>query len=202
MDVIRQILLYACFGHYVSLRFNHLRTDLHLPIKQYTDFESLVKKERDYVQITSINVLITTLLLFRFLVPFPKLGVFVHTMAKAGRDLLSFMGLLFLILAGYTMQGHVTFGHVLKSYSTVGGAFESVVYLALGNYEYEELVSASTPMQGKSIPNPYHHLPPTLSPTLESLIPARFACSPPPLLSLSQPQYTSTPSSFSCRSSS
>ena len=59
---------------------------------------------------------------------------------KAGGDLVSFLGLLFLILAGYILQGHVIFGHALYEYSTVVQSAHTVVGMSLGGFDYNSLV--------------------------------------------------------------
>jgi len=52
----------------------------------------------------------------------------------------SFLGLLFLILAGYILQGHVIFGHALYEYSTLVQSAHTVVGMSLGGFDYNSLV--------------------------------------------------------------
>ena len=86
----------------------------------------------------------STLLIFKFLTPFPKIGIFVHTMVSAGGDLLNFTAVLSILLFGYAIMGHLLFGHVLENYSTVTHAMESAIFFSIGDVDYESLVAASS----------------------------------------------------------
>ena len=82
LDLARQAVLYAGFVQYYILQHHDLRENLTLPVPEstYVNFEALVKLEMDYSSLAAINILLSTGMIFKFLVPFPKLGVFVHTM--------------------------------------------------------------------------------------------------------------------------
>ena len=98
----------------------------------------------DYVFVSALVLLVSTLLIFKFLTPFPKIGIFVHTMVSAGGDLLNFMAVLSILLFGYAIMGHLLFGHVIESYSTVSAAAESAIFFSIGDVDYESLVAASS----------------------------------------------------------
>ena len=53
--------------------------------EEWVNFPKLAKLEEDYVFASSMGLLLSTLLIFKFLTPFPKFGIFVHTMVEAGR---------------------------------------------------------------------------------------------------------------------
>jgi hypothetical protein len=98
----------------------------------------------DYVFVSALVLLVSTLLIFKFLTPFPKIGIFVHTMVSAGGDLLNFTAVLSILLFGYAIMGHLLFGHVIESYSTVSAAAESAIFFSIGDVDYESLVAASS----------------------------------------------------------
>jgi len=101
-------------------------------------------RQDDYVFVSALILLVSTLLIFKFLTPFPKIGIFVHTMVSAGGDLLNFMAVLSILLFGYAIMGHLLFGHVIESYSTVSAAAESAIFFSIGDVDYESLVAASS----------------------------------------------------------
>jgi hypothetical protein len=94
--------------------------------------------------VSALVLLVSTLLIFKFLTPFPMIGIFVHTMVSAGGDLLNFTVVLSILLFGYAIMGHLLFGHVLENYSTVLAAMESAIFFPIGDVDYGSLVAASS----------------------------------------------------------
>jgi len=148
---VRRILFYYCVVLYLQLLNDPIRLhpeaveDMCLGTGEWMNFPKLAKLEEKYIFYSALCLLISTLLIFKFLTPFPKFGIFVHTMNEAGNDLLNFTIVLFILLFGFSIMGHILFGHVLGEYATVLSAIESVVLLAIGEFEYAPLVEASSP---------------------------------------------------------
>jgi len=151
VDSLRRVLFYYCVVTYVMILNDPIRqnpeavNDMCNGTGEWMNFPKLAKLEEDYVFCSALCLLISTLLIFKFLTPFPKFGIFVHTMNEAGNDLLNFTIVLFILLFGFSIMGHILFGHVLGEYATVLSAIESVVLLAIGEFEYAPLVEASSP---------------------------------------------------------
>jgi hypothetical protein len=78
---------------------------------EWQNFPKVAKLEDDYVFVAALTLLVSTLLIFKFLTPFPKIGIFVHTMVSAGEDLFNFTIVLSILLFGYGIMGHLLFGH-------------------------------------------------------------------------------------------
>jgi len=91
--------------------------------------------------VSALVLLVSTLLIFKFLTPFPKIGIFV---VSAGGDLLNFTVVLSILLFGYAIMGHLLFGHVLENYSAVLAAMESAIFFSIGDVDYGSLVAASS----------------------------------------------------------
>ena len=121
VDLIRRLLFYYCVVSYVILMTDPIRTDpkavedMCLGTGKWMNFPRVAKLEEDYVFFSALCLLISTLLIFKFLTPFPKFGIFVHTMNEAGKDLINFTVVLFILLFGFSIMGHILFGHVLVS---------------------------------------------------------------------------------------
>eukprot|EP00613_Pedinella_sp_CCMP2098_P031588 CAMPEP_0171744432 /NCGR_PEP_ID=MMETSP0991-20121206/37505_1 /TAXON_ID=483369 /ORGANISM="non described non described, Strain CCMP2098" /LENGTH=582 /DNA_ID=CAMNT_0012343599 /DNA_START=9 /DNA_END=1755 /DNA_ORIENTATION=- len=109
----------------------------------WINFPRLAKLEEDLVFNSALCLLMSTLLIFKFLTPFPKFGIFVHTMLAAGKDLVNFVIILLILLFGFSIIGHLLFGHVLFKYSTVSSSFETAVLNSIGIFDYPEMVEAS-----------------------------------------------------------
>jgi hypothetical protein len=151
--------------------------DMCLGEDEWVNFPKLAKLESAYVFYSAGSLMISTLLIFKYLTPFPKVrfknkmlwllllgivfqlhtslyiqfskvGIFVHTMVAAGRDLVTFSALLAVLLFGFAIIGHLLFGHVLDSYSTVQTAYAQTVLSVTGSesFDYTELVEASDPV--------------------------------------------------------
>ena len=92
---------------------------------EWVNLPKLAKIESDYSFNSSVFLLISTLLIFKYLTPFPKFGIFVHTLVESGKDLINFSIVLSILLFGFAIIGHMLFGHVLEDFSSVG-KFKSV----------------------------------------------------------------------------
>ena len=64
----------------------------------------------------------------------PRMGLITRTIARAGSNLAHFMGLFMLLVFGYAMVGHVTFGAHLAGMSTLTDALRTLGY-ALLNFD-------------------------------------------------------------------
>ena len=151
VDAARQALFYYCLLSYIVLMNDPIRQDPALVADmceggKWMNFPKLAKLETDYVFSSAICLLISTLLIFKFLTPFPKFGIFVHTMVAAGTDLVNFTVVLGVMLFGFAIIGHLLFGHVMQEYSTVSDSLEAAIYISIGEFDYESLVHASSPM--------------------------------------------------------
>jgi len=145
LDAARQGFFYVCVVMYVILMADPLRNH---PEKvkdmcdggHWVNFPRLAKAEEDYVFNSALCLLMSTMLIFKFLTPFPKFGIFVHTMVAAGKDLINFVMILSILLFGFAVIGHMIFGHVMKEYATVSACFESSVLNAIGIFDYPAMV--------------------------------------------------------------
>jgi hypothetical protein len=151
IDAARQAIFYSCTVAYVVLMSDPLRqhperVEGMCNGENWINFPRLAKMEEDYVFNSSMCLLLSTLLIFKFLTPFPKFGIFVHTMVAAGKDLFNFVLILCILLFGFAVIGHLLFGHVMSEYSTVSLSFESAVLNAIGVFDYPAMVDASTPL--------------------------------------------------------
>jgi hypothetical protein len=77
IDAARQILFYSCVVSYVVLMSDPIRTHPQNVLQmcnggQWMNFPKLAKMENDYVFNSSLCLLVSTLLIFKFLTPFPK----------------------------------------------------------------------------------------------------------------------------------
>ena len=121
VDQVRRILFYYCVVLYLQLLNDPIRLhpeaveDMCLGTGEWMNFPKLAKLEEKYIFYSALCLLISTLLIFKFLTPFPKFGIFVHTMNEAGNDLFNFTVILFILLFGFAIMGHILFGHVLVS---------------------------------------------------------------------------------------
>lgn len=149
MDFFRQLLFYYCMISYAMLMVDPIRrnpqdvVDMCGGEGEWINFLRLARLETEYVFISALFLLFSTLLIFKFLTPFPKVGIFVHTMVAAGQDLVNFTIILLVMLCGFAIIGHLLFGHVLEEYSTVMSSMEAAIYIAIGEFEYASLVDAS-----------------------------------------------------------
>mmetsp|Transcript_103971 Transcript_103971/g.299363 ORF Transcript_103971/g.299363 Transcript_103971/m.299363 type:complete len:539 (-) Transcript_103971:155-1771(-) len=117
-----------------------------LPATHFVNYPELTALEDEYVLMQGIGVLLTVAGLFKYLVPFPKMGILVHTIANGGSDLFTFVALLVVLLLSYTIMGHLLFGHVMADYASCGQSLIAVAQLALGESNYYELEAASGPI--------------------------------------------------------
>jgi hypothetical protein len=122
VDLLRQLLFYYCVVLYVIIMNDPIRQhpeaveEMCSGTGKWMNFPKDAKLEEDYVFFSALCLLMSTLLIFKFLAPFPKFGIFVHTMNEASKDLVNFTGVLFILLFGFAIMGHILFGHVLVSY--------------------------------------------------------------------------------------
>ena len=141
VDSLRQVLFYYCMISYIMLMVDPIRRnpqDVVLMCRGEGESLSLLRlarMETEYVFISALFLLSSTLLIFKFLTPFPKVGIFVHTMVAAGVDLFNFTIILLILLFGFAIIGHLLFGHVLEGYSTVTSSMEAAIYIAIGEFE-------------------------------------------------------------------
>lgn len=158
-DVMRQIFSYAAAGLYVRAMTHDLRISSSAmdqphgapdfgetlePSQKFLNFPSLAKREDDYILVSGINILLTVCMLFKFLMPFPKIAILLHTVMASGKDLLMFLVLMCVIAIGYAIMGVVLFGHVLEGFSTMTKSLGSVMqFTVLGETDYDQLVQAS-----------------------------------------------------------
>lgn len=158
-DVMRQVFSYAAAGLYVRAMTHDLRISSSAmdqpngapdfgetlePSQKFLNFPSLAKREDDYILVSGVNILLTVCMLFKFLMPFPKIAILLHTVMASGKDLLMFLVLMCVIAVGYAIMGVVLFGHVLDGFSTMTKSLGSVMqFTVLGETDYDQLVQAS-----------------------------------------------------------
>ena len=75
----------------------------------------------------------------------PKM-LLVSIQTAAGGDLLNFAIILGILNFGFAIMGHILFGHVLSQYSSVRLSIETSLAFSLGEFDYNSLVEASSPL--------------------------------------------------------
>ena len=85
------MLFYYALGLYVQTQLDPIRLFPERVLSMcegghWMNFPALAKLEKDYVFLSAPCLLVSTLLIFKFLTPFPKFGIFVHTMVSCDLD--------------------------------------------------------------------------------------------------------------------
>jgi hypothetical protein len=116
VDAARQFMFYYSIVAYATVMSDVVRRQPEVVEAmcnggEWQNFPKVAKLEDDYVFVAALTLLVSTLLIFKFLTPFPKIGIFVHTLVSAGNDLLNFTAILSILLFGYAVMGHLLFGH-------------------------------------------------------------------------------------------
>ena len=74
--------------------------------------------------------------LFFYLLPFPEIGLFLHTLSRAGTHLVMYGITMMMIVLVLAIIGYYTFGHKLKEWCTLGDSVQTLVIMVIFEYDY------------------------------------------------------------------
>ncbi|XP_078722759.1 polycystin-1-like protein 3 [Lampetra fluviatilis] len=93
--------------------------------------------------VLALLVLLGTVKLWRLLRLNPKMCLLTGALARAGRDMASFLTVLLVVLGAYALSCHVMFGRCLENYKSVWDSLQTLVSLQLGAFNYREVMEVS-----------------------------------------------------------
>mmetsp|Transcript_14908 Transcript_14908/g.48673 ORF Transcript_14908/g.48673 Transcript_14908/m.48673 type:complete len:740 (-) Transcript_14908:5504-7723(-) len=160
VDLARIIASFVCAGLYIRTLTHDLRTDQKDALAQddgprfgktveqsttFLDLPSLVQREDDYYLATAVVTLLTVAVLFKYLMPFPRVRILVESVVYSLGELSIFLCLMVVVAAGYSVLGVILFGHVVEDYKSVARSFVSVCRFMFDVEagRYDDLVDAA-----------------------------------------------------------
>ena len=94
--------------------------------------------------INAFNAVLCFVKAFKYLEISKKLGQFTHTIALASKEMLSFMIILFVFLAGFAAAFHLGFGQELEAYRDLNQSVISLLLAMLGEFTFQELLNVNS----------------------------------------------------------
>lgn len=92
-----------------------------------------------YVQLSSINLLVVSARLLKFLRENPRMNKLTATLVAAAKDMAWFTTMLFIVMVGFVTFGYVSFGPKVKGLSDLGMAVRYCFEMIVGKFDYWEL---------------------------------------------------------------
>eukprot|EP00756_Hemistasia_phaeocysticola_P012658 Hpha_TRINITY_DN15221_c1_g2::TRINITY_DN15221_c1_g2_i1::g.66455::m.66455 len=93
-------------------------------------------------RLQAVTALLSFLRLFMFISYNPRMNLLTETIKESAIDFISLLLFVGLITLAFAYMGHILFAQVLDDYSELGLAFESLLRMAIGDFDYDELLSA------------------------------------------------------------
>mmetsp|Transcript_16587 Transcript_16587/g.50938 ORF Transcript_16587/g.50938 Transcript_16587/m.50938 type:complete len:1056 (-) Transcript_16587:120-3287(-) len=146
-DLVRLALFFVAVILYVWILRHPIYTEMTLPPTKFYNFQELIVYKKVYVTIQAVDLLLTIICVFKYLSPFPRLGIFVHTFQRALADLSRFMCVVLLLIFGFSVMGHILFGTRVKEFSTIEDSFFASFNMMIGENYFYELADATSLVQ-------------------------------------------------------
>jgi hypothetical protein len=103
---------------------------------QLEEFETL---SYWFMKCLVVNSMLMWLKLFKYIGVIPQMGVLLTVLGKAGPSVLIFSIVAMVPCVGISLSYHVAFGAVLKNYSEMGLSLNSVMRMAVGDFDFDEI---------------------------------------------------------------
>ena len=110
----------------------------------YINFWDIAYLYRMSHNINAFNAVLCFIKAFKYLEISKKLGQFTHTIALASKEMLSFMIILFVFLAGFAAAFHLGFGSELEAYKDLNQSLISLLLAMLGEFTFQELLNVNS----------------------------------------------------------
>eukprot|EP00636_Phaeomonas_parva_P005670 CAMPEP_0118851046 /NCGR_PEP_ID=MMETSP1163-20130328/634_1 /TAXON_ID=124430 /ORGANISM="Phaeomonas parva, Strain CCMP2877" /LENGTH=892 /DNA_ID=CAMNT_0006783309 /DNA_START=309 /DNA_END=2988 /DNA_ORIENTATION=+ len=146
-DLVRLALFFVAVILYVWILRHPIYTEMTLPPTKFYNFQELIVYKKVYVTIQAVDLLLTIICVFKYLSPFPRLGIFVHTFQRALSDLSRFICVVAILIFGFSVMGHILFGTRVEHFSTITGSFFLSFNMMLGENYFYSLADATTLFQ-------------------------------------------------------
>ena len=160
VDFARIIASFVSFGLYIRTLTHDLRANQRHELDQgdeprfgkttsqsskFLDLPSLVQREDDYYLAASVTILLTVMVLFKYLMPFPRVRILVESIVFSFKELSIFLALILVVAGGYSVLGVILFGHVVDEFKSFPRAFVSICRFAFDVEagRYDDLVDAA-----------------------------------------------------------
>eukprot|EP01062_Namystynia_karyoxenos_P034579 TRINITY_DN25349_c0_g1_i1.p1 TRINITY_DN25349_c0_g1~~TRINITY_DN25349_c0_g1_i1.p1 ORF type:complete len:1169 (+),score=299.89 TRINITY_DN25349_c0_g1_i1:108-3614(+) len=92
-------------------------------------------------RLDAVNALLSYLKLFKFASYNPWVNLLSETIKTAATDLVALLVYVCLITCSFALMGLLLYGQHLESYSSFGTSFESLLRMAIGDFDFDELLS-------------------------------------------------------------
>eukprot|EP00947_MAST-08B_sp_MAST-8B-sp1_P006498 g6498.t1 len=102
-------------------------------------FSDLVAVRSQDIALSFFTAFVFLVNLFFYLLPFPEIGLFLHTLSRAGTHLVMYGITMMMIVLVLAIIGYYTFGHKLKEWCTLGDSVQTLVIMVIFEYDYTSL---------------------------------------------------------------
>jgi len=100
---------------------------------------------KDYNRLTGTAILFQMLRLIRYLyTSFPHLGIVFQTISLAKNEMLSFILILVLVLIGFMMMGHMSFGFASNNYRYIQDSIIVVYLMCFGMFSFFDIFNTNS----------------------------------------------------------
>jgi len=113
----------------------------------YINMQTLRQYQNIVAELAGINILVSSIRIFKFLRLNSKLSLLWNTLSLAFGDLAAFTAIFIILFAGYAFMGHIIFGYQVQGYHNFSSSFSKLFSFIGGNFDYDELNQAS-PVSG------------------------------------------------------
>ena len=102
-------------------------------------FSAYVERRWRVVVVCFFSGILLIFNLFFYLLPFPEFGIFIHTVSKAGSQLIMYVVMMLMLIFFIAVIGFYTFGQKLEEWSTMPNALQTTFIIVTFEYDYTRL---------------------------------------------------------------
>eukprot|EP00499_Haloplacidia_sp_CaronLabIsolate_P005878 CAMPEP_0196771470 /NCGR_PEP_ID=MMETSP1104-20130614/1702_1 /TAXON_ID=33652 /ORGANISM="Cafeteria sp., Strain Caron Lab Isolate" /LENGTH=975 /DNA_ID=CAMNT_0042141591 /DNA_START=162 /DNA_END=3085 /DNA_ORIENTATION=+ len=129
--IVRRMFLSEADG--VTMEFDAV------PPQPYVDLHRLAWLYRVSVNLDALTAVIVFLQLFKFFNLNPYMSMVWLVIGEAGPAIINYLITFVIMLAAFTVAGHVLFGHQLEDYLELDRGFNTLLRMLVGNLDYSQL---------------------------------------------------------------
>lgn len=143
VDVVNKLVFVVTTVLYILfyLKLERFKASI-VDLNQETDFVLVEELGANFVllfNIVAVNIIISTLTIFKFLNVNPRMSLMWKTLEKAVPDLVAFLVFFAIIFFTFVMTGYLVFGAKLSNFRTFTKSIFACFNMLLGDFNYDEM---------------------------------------------------------------
>eukprot|EP01062_Namystynia_karyoxenos_P016805 TRINITY_DN1618_c0_g1_i1.p1 TRINITY_DN1618_c0_g1~~TRINITY_DN1618_c0_g1_i1.p1 ORF type:complete len:2851 (+),score=856.91 TRINITY_DN1618_c0_g1_i1:114-8555(+) len=140
LDLLQCVLLYIAWIMRAATMAMGLSSSNILCTQQYPDDYGVIADMNIMIDLlTGVNAIFLFLRVLFFMEIFPAMNRLLITLQRAATEIATLVIALVILLFGFALCGCVVFGHYHEAYSGWLNAFQTLLFVMLGEFDYEEL---------------------------------------------------------------